>query len=55
LTEGERNTAIIFAFITGATSIVSAAAAWWAGTVGGDHRDQGTDFSTHFSFRTIKK
>lgn len=51
LTRLEKNTAIIFAFAAGATSIISAAAAWWAAVKGGDHRDQNTDFSRYFSFR----
>jgi hypothetical protein len=34
-----KNTAIIFAFVTGATSLVSGVAAWWAATKGGEHRD----------------
>lgn len=51
LTDVEQNTAIIFAFILGATSLVSAVASWWAATVGGDHRDKGTDFSKVISFK----
>ncbi|MGE0754354.1 MAG: hypothetical protein AB7L92_04260 [Alphaproteobacteria bacterium] len=51
MTDTEKNTAIIFAFIVGSTSLMSAAAAWWAATCGGDHRDKGTDLSTHLSFR----
>ncbi len=51
LTDAEQNSAIIFAFAAGATSLLSAVAAWWAGTMGGDHRDQNTDFSTSLSFK----
>lgn len=51
MSDSEKNTAIIFAFITGATSLLSAVAAWWAATMGGDHRAQGTDFSTYLSFK----
>ena len=41
------NTAVIFAFVTGATSLVSGVAAWWAATKGGEHRDS-PDQHTHF-------
>lgn len=34
-----RKAAIIFAFLLAAASIVSAGAAYWAGTAGGEHRD----------------
>lgn len=50
LTNLEENTAIIFAFVAGATSLVSIVAAWWAAVTGGDHRDKGTDFSDKISF-----
>ncbi len=51
VSDAEQNKALIFAFVAGSTSLLSAAAAWWAGTMGGDHRDQGTDFSKELSFR----
>ncbi len=51
LTDAEENTAIIFAFVIGAVSLLSAVAAWWAATMGGDHRDKKVDFSTHLSFK----
>lgn len=51
LSNADQNKALVFAFIAGSTSLLSAAAAWWAGTMGGDHRDQGTDFSKELSFR----
>ena len=51
LTNAEHNAAVIYAFAAGASSLVSAVVAWWAATVGGDHRDKGTDFSKGFSFR----
>lgn len=54
LSRAEKNAAIIFAFAAGATSLMSAAAAWWAGVKGGDHRDLGTDFSKELSFRIRK-
>lgn len=51
MVERARNTAIIFAFVTAAASFVSAAAAWWAATVGGEHRDKSVDHSRFVSFR----
>ena len=40
-----RKAGIVLSFITAALLVVSAAAAWWAATMGGRHRDEGTDFS----------
>lgn len=40
-----RKVGIVLSFITAALLVVSAAAAWWAATMGGKHRDEGTDFS----------
>jgi hypothetical protein len=40
-----RRTAVVAAFITAVSLVVSAAAAWWAAGLGGCHRDEGTDFS----------
>jgi hypothetical protein len=51
ITDAEQNTAIIYAFIAGATSLLSAVAAWWAGTMGGDHRLNSVDLSKYLSFR----
>ena len=51
LTEAEENAAIIFAFFAGATSLVSAGAAWWASVMGGDHREKKVDFSEKLSFK----
>lgn len=51
LTDTEQNTAIIFAFATGAISLASAVAAWWAATMGGDHRFNNVDFSKHLTFK----
>jgi hypothetical protein len=51
VTNVERNAAIIFAFVTAASSFVSAAASWWAATVGGEHRDQNIDHSKYVSFK----
>jgi len=44
------NAAIIFAFATAATSLVSGVAAWWAATKGGEHRDKSSDHSYYVSF-----
>jgi hypothetical protein len=49
-----RKYGIIFGFGAVASSIVSAVAAYWMGTVGGDHRDQQPDLS-RFSFRNRKR
>jgi MFS family permease len=46
--EREKVVGIILAFSAGATSLVSAVAAWGAATKGGDHRDRQIDFSHHF-------
>ena len=46
-----KRSAIIFSFITAASSVVSAAAAWWMSVLGGEHRDKAVDFSHHISFR----
>lgn len=51
LSQKEQNMAVIYAFILGSTSLVSAVASWWAATVGGNHRDQKTDFSKLISFK----
>ncbi|MAQ71904.1 MAG: hypothetical protein CL565_06890 [Alphaproteobacteria bacterium] len=51
LDSNQENIGIIFAFGAGATSLVSAVAAWWAATMGGYHRDEGIDFTKHLSFR----
>lgn len=53
LSNAEENSLVIYAFVLGATSLVSAAASWWAATVGGDHRFKETDFSKQISFRKI--
>lgn len=42
--ETARKSAIIIAFLTAATMLVSAAGAWWAAGIGGNHRDEGTVF-----------
>jgi len=40
-----RRATVLVAFVTAASLVVSAAAAWWAAGMGGRHRDEGTDFS----------
>jgi hypothetical protein len=40
-----RRIGIIIAFLTAASLVISGAAAWWAATLGGRHRDEGTDFA----------
>lgn len=55
MTDTEQNTAIIFAFVTGATALLSGVAAWWAATMGGEHRALGTDFSHYVSFKAKQK
>jgi hypothetical protein len=43
--EKARKFTLMLSFLTAATLAISAAAAWWAATRGGEHRDQGKDFS----------
>jgi hypothetical protein len=43
--EKARKFSILLTFLTAATLAVSAAAAWWAATRGGMHRDENRDFS----------
>ena len=47
----KENAAVIFAFAHGAISLLSAVAAWWAATKGGDHRLTVADHSVVWSFR----
>ena len=51
LTDAEQNKTIIFAFAAGATALVSAVVAWWAATVGGEHRLTGEDLTDCISFK----
>jgi hypothetical protein len=37
-----RKTAVVLGFMTAATLLLGAVAAWWGATVGGKHRDEGT-------------
>ena len=43
--ETARRYAVLFAFLTAASLLVSGVAAWWAATAGGKHRDEGVDHS----------
>jgi hypothetical protein len=43
--ETARRYAVLFAFLTAASLLVSGVAAWWAATAGGKHRDDGVDHS----------
>jgi hypothetical protein len=43
--ESARKIGVLLAFLTAASLAVSAAAAWWAATMGGKHRDEGVDLS----------
>jgi hypothetical protein len=40
-----RRYGVLFAFLTAASLLISAVAAWWAATAGGKHRDEGVDHS----------
>jgi hypothetical protein len=46
-----KKSGIILGFILSASSLIAALAAWWAATVGGDHRDRSVDFSKAISFK----
>lgn len=46
-----RRLSVLMGFITVASLLISAVAAWWAATKGGDHRDQGMDHSRYVSWR----
>jgi hypothetical protein len=43
--ETARKVGVMVAFLTAASLAVGAAAAWWAATTGGKHRDEGVDLS----------
>lgn len=43
--EKARKSGILASFLAAALLLASAASAWWAATMGGKHRDEGTDFS----------
>ena len=43
--EAARRAGVLIAFLTAASLMVSAAAAWWAATMGGNHRDANIDIS----------
>jgi hypothetical protein len=42
---------VMLAFLTAATLLLSAVAAWWAAIKGGEHRDQGMDHSAYVRWR----
>jgi hypothetical protein len=42
--EKARKAGVLLAFLTAASLLASAAAAWWAARLGGRHRDQGVEF-----------
>jgi hypothetical protein len=46
--ERARKTAIVAAFITAASFFISAVGAYWAASMGGRHRDEGTVFEMAF-------
>jgi hypothetical protein len=46
--EAARKTAVLAAFLTAASLLVSAVGAYWAASMGGRHRDDGTVFDTIF-------
>lgn len=46
-----RRLAVLMAFITAASLLVSAVAAWWAATKGGSHRDDAVDHSRYTTWR----
>lgn len=49
--ESARRTGVLIAFLTAASIAIGAAAAWWAATMGGNHRDQGVDLGHLTSWR----
>jgi hypothetical protein len=46
--ETARRMGVVAAFLTAAALFVSAAGAWWAASMGGRHRNEGTVFATFF-------
>ena len=49
--QARKYAAVLMAFLTAATIAVGAAAAWFAAGLGGERRDQGTDFGAFFRRR----
>jgi hypothetical protein len=45
--ETARRYAVLFAFMTAASFLISGVGAWWAATTGGRHRDEGVDHSRY--------
>ncbi|MCC6471725.1 MAG: hypothetical protein IT563_25650 [Alphaproteobacteria bacterium] len=48
--ETARKSGMMLAFLAVATTLVSAAASWWAAKLGGKHRDEGTHFGHYFRY-----
>jgi hypothetical protein len=46
--ETARKTAVVAAFLTAASLLISAVGAYWAAMKGGRHRDEGTEFAGVF-------
>lgn len=46
-----RRLSVLMGFITAASLLVSAVAAWWAATKGGSHRDEAVDHSRYVTWR----
>jgi hypothetical protein len=46
--ETARKTGVVGAFLIAASLFVSAVGAWWAASMGGRHRNEGTVFATFF-------
>ncbi len=46
-----RRVGVLSAFLIAAALVVGAGAAWWASSMGGRHRDEGTDFSNWVRWR----
>lgn len=42
-----RTSGVVFGFVTSAAAILSAGVAWWAATLGGDHRDNQLDVNQY--------
>ena len=49
--ETARKFAVLLAFLTAASLLVSGVAAWWAATTGGRHRDEGVDHTALVRWR----
>lgn len=57
-TDKTRKVAVVLGFVTAATLLLGAVAAWWGATTGGEHRDQGNvwhGFARHTSTFTLTR